>query len=99
MEKGADGDWPFEEPPNLGVFSNRQLLREGYPLRLVMHDADGDWQFLCGTTSDPSDGMLVCLDHVVARFPEVQELADLPPGWRALREDLGWSREPRPREE
>jgi hypothetical protein len=99
MEEAAIGQWPFEEPANLGVFTTRQLFNEGYALRLVTHDADGDWQFLCGTTSDPADGMVVCLEHVVARFPEVHELADLPRGWRAWREEAGWSREPRPAEE
>ena len=86
--------WPFNEAKNLGVFTTRQVVEEGEPIRLVAHNQDGDWQFLCGTTSDASDALLVTLQSVVARDISVTELADLPPGWQAIRDgqDEPWQR-------
>ncbi|HEV8574994.1 MAG TPA: hypothetical protein VGR43_09835 [Dehalococcoidia bacterium] len=89
LRKGGGG--PINELclANLGVYSTRRLMEQDYPLLLVTHDADGDWQFLCGTTND---SVLVCLEDVVERFPEVAALADLPLGWRAWRSspEDGW---------
>jgi hypothetical protein len=48
----------------------------------------------------PDDMLLVHVSHIVARFPEVVEYADLPNGWIAWPDDDGstWVREPRPSE-
>jgi hypothetical protein len=39
MEEGAVGEWPFEETPNLGVFSSREL---GVRIWLVARTAPPD---------------------------------------------------------
>jgi hypothetical protein len=70
-----------------------------YPVLVVSHDADdGAWQFLCGTTNDPKDGVSEHLGRMLERHPDLVELGDLPLGWIAWREDesSGWVREPRP---
>jgi hypothetical protein len=89
----------FDEDPDLGVITASVVLG-GAPILMVSHDEDdGGWQFLCGTTSDPDDGRVVHLDHIVAMDPTVTELVDLPLGWVAHRasRDEGWTREPNPR--
>ncbi|MGY1725601.1 hypothetical protein ACI79J_01390 [Geodermatophilus sp. SYSU D01062] len=89
-------DWPFAEPPDLGVITTRQVL-DGAPVRLVSHDEDdGGWQFLCGTTSDPADGRIVHLSHVVNDRPQLAAMADLPLGWVAAwcEEHGAWHRRP-----
>jgi hypothetical protein len=82
-------------------------MRGGALLSLVSHDLQGDWQFLHdedaeeeGELRDTNDALLICLEDVVARFPEVEQLADLPVGWIAWREGPTdpWVREPRPAE-
>lgn len=84
----------FQEHPDLGVLTTSRVL-SGAPILLVTHDDDGDWQFLCGTTNDPVDGRIVHLKHIVAMDPTVSEVADLPLGWRAFRDEVGgsWTRE------
>lgn len=86
--------WPFKEAKNLGVLTTNRVIEDGYPILLVTHDEDGDWQFLCGTTSKPKHGRLVCLNTIVEDHPSVAELADLPVGWRAERDgpDMPWQR-------
>ena len=44
--------------------------------------------------------LLVHVSHIVERFPQVLDYADLPPGWIAWPNEEGtaWVREPRPSE-
>ncbi|HWE80489.1 MAG TPA: hypothetical protein VG265_02475 [Gaiellaceae bacterium] len=98
--------WRFAEPGTTGVYSTRQVLDEGALLAIVAHDTDGDWQFLheesddAPEARDEDDLVLVHLQEIDDRFPEVAELADLPRGWYAWREEQGqaWVREPQPAE-
>jgi hypothetical protein len=81
------------------VFTTRRVTELGYPVLVVSHDAeDGAWQFLCGTTNDPKDGVTESLVTMLDRHPELDELSDLPRGWIAWREDASseWVREPHP---
>lgn len=88
------GGWPFNEAKNSGVLTTNRVIEEGYPILLVTHDDDGDWQFLCGTINQPENGRLVCLRNIVEDHPSVADLADLPMGWRAVRDapDQPWQR-------
>jgi hypothetical protein len=87
---------PFPEDPNLGVITTTSVLA-GQPILMVSHDADdGGWQFLCGSTDDPSHGCIVHLQHILAIDPSVSEVADLPLGWVAYRHESAapWIRGP-----
>lgn len=89
----------FAEPPETIVFTTSRVTEQGYPVLVVAHDADdGAWQFLCGTTNDPRDGVTTSLGRIIERHPEIDELGDLPLGWIAWREsdESDWVREPRP---
>ena len=82
------------------AITTRQVMREGWPILLVTHDADdGAWQFLNGhgDTDDTDSAMVVAPAEVAALDPSVGELAELPLGWRAWREtvDRPWRLEPR----
>jgi hypothetical protein len=84
-------EWPFTDSPNLAVITLRQVVREGHPILLVVHQRG--WQFLTGTVGEP---MLVSLAEIVDRDVSIVELADLRIGWHAWRERPGaaWVREP-----
>jgi hypothetical protein len=90
----SDDEWPFNDPQNLAVFTTIRVL-EGAPVLLVTHDHDGDWQVLCGTTNDSKDARIVCFGCAYQRNRVIGELADLPRGWRAWRDDVKspWIRE------
>jgi hypothetical protein len=91
-----DTSWPFHEGKNRAVFTTRPVLQGGHPILLVTHDRNGDWQFLCGTTNRSEDGQVVSLAAILERDPTVAEVADLPEGSQAQREQKGapWKREP-----
>ena len=53
-------------------------VESGHPVLYVSHDDDGHWQFLCGGVHDEDEKpMLVCRDHVLARDPSLNELAEM----------------------
>jgi hypothetical protein len=84
--------WPFADPTNTVAITTRQVLREGYPVLFVSHDTDGNWQVLCGTTTDEKDALVICLGEAVQRDRSITDLADMPRGWSAWRRSPGDSR-------
>lgn len=94
-------NWPFDDAINTAAFTTRPVLEQGLPVLLVSHDPEGDWQFLCGTTTELEDCKLVCLGCAFQRDPTLAEVADLPLGWLAEREAAGgaWERFPCPEDE
>jgi hypothetical protein len=74
----------------LGVFCCGHVFRREREVKLVGRDR-GDWQFMCGGTdhSRAEDGKFVIVGVLLSFDPSLDELADLPPGWEAERQDLG----------
>ena len=91
-------DWPFDDPPNVAVFTTTGVVRGGMPILRVTHDDDdGAWQFHTGHTVGAGDAMIVALREIVKLDPSVRVLADLPYGWIATRASVTseWNRSPR----
>lgn len=88
-----DPTWRFHEGKNRMTFTTRRVLA-GSPILQVCHDHDGDWQFLCGTPTPPSEGALVTLGSMVARDDSLSLVAELPEGWMAERSTIEgpWTR-------
>jgi len=87
-------EWPFSDPPNALTITSVRVI-DGLPILLVTHDVDGDWQILCGTTNASDDGRVLCLGCAFQRDRSIGQLADLPLGWCAWRDELGapWKRD------
>lgn len=78
----------FREPKNLGVFTTRQWLDLEQPILRVVHNHDGDWQFLTGDQL-PEDIRLVCLEQMVQKDQTLNELFSLDYGESAERSFVG----------
>lgn len=77
--------WNFADAPNTACFTTTSVLA-GAPIVRVCHDFDGDWQFHAGDPpANLSDAKLVALSSIVGRDDTLQQLHDLPYGWRAER--------------
>jgi len=78
--------WPFANDPHQRVFVSRCIVEDNAPIIRVVHERDGDWQFI-GPVADPNeDGCkLSCFHCVVERDKSVRRLARLSPGWQATR--------------
>jgi hypothetical protein len=91
--------WPFDQPRNCATFTMRQVLDGSEPILLVSHDLDDHgWQFIGSSDASVKDAKLVCLEYIVRLDPTVLEVADLPPGWQAIRDGVGaaWTRRESP---
>ncbi len=80
-------DWLFNEPPDLAVITTQRVLSNRFPILLVSHDDDGGWQFLDGVPSETDDVRIVSLHRIITLDPTIQDLASLPPGKQAWREN------------
>ena len=90
-------EWLFKDPTNVAVFTTRSIVQHGAWIAHVSHDEeDGSWQFHDSALGepDPDDAMVVSLQSMVARDASLNQLADLPTGWRAWRSapTVPWSR-------
>jgi hypothetical protein len=83
-----DTSWLFVDPPNVAVITVAQITDSDHPVLYVSHDADdGAWQFLTGGPLTETDARVVSLRSMLQRDPSLVELADLPRGWIAWRDD------------
>ena len=88
--------WPFDQPPDCAVFTTTHVMRQSKPITHVFHDADDHgWQFHYSGEKTTADIMIVALKEIYYHDPTVIEIADLPSGWSAIRENVGteWKRE------
>ena len=81
-------DFKFREAKDLGIFTTRQWLELGKPILRVVHDTDGDWQFLTGDQM-PDDIRLVALEEMVIRDRTLNKVFDLDYGYSMNRDFVG----------
>jgi Domain of unknown function (DUF4262) len=88
-----NGDFKYRESKLLGVFTTKQWLENQQPILHVVHDNEGDWQFLTGDQL-PDDGRLVTLDQMITNDYSLNEVFNLEYGEQAKREFIGgkWTR-------
>lgn len=86
--------WPFAEDPHQRVFVSRCIVEDNAPIVRVVHEQEGDWQFI-GPVDDPDDdGCIIrCFHCVLEGDSSIRSLARLLPGWHASRGAVGdrWS--------
>lgn len=88
-------EWKFQDPPNVAVIANRKIVNGGDWIAYVTHDEDdGGWQFHNREPLTERDATVVSLRSIFELDRSVEELADLPLGWHAWREnkDAQWQR-------
>ena len=88
-------DWPFDQAKNVAAITTKQVIKESFPILMVVHyEEDDSWAFTCGTTNKSEDLMVVGMGEVVSIDSTLYSIADLPPGWSATRKsvDSEWVR-------
>jgi hypothetical protein len=88
-----NADFKFREVKNLATFTTKQWIEQQKPILRVVHDNDGDWQFLTGDQL-PEDIKIVALEELILQDKTLNEIFDLDYGERAEREFIGgqWKR-------
>lgn len=80
-------DFKFREAKNLGVFTTRQHLELDKPILTVLHDEEGDWQFLTNDQEE-EDARVIYLEDIIKRDATLNELFNLGYGEYAERGSL-----------
>lgn len=90
-------EWQFSDERYTAVFTTTHVLRQRQPIVYASHNENGDWQFHYGGEKTVHDILIVALEEIVRYDSSVNEIADLPIGWRAWRQSPAapWNREAR----
>lgn len=70
-------DWPFPFPANTCVVTTKFVMSGEQPIIEVLHWEDGGWQFMCNSTEDSIDGLVVCMACLHDKFPWISLFKDL----------------------
>jgi hypothetical protein len=90
----APAGWPFPVSPDALVLTTKAIAFHGADVAGVVHDEEGEWQFLDDPAVDMEDLTIVHLAHVVAQRPELGAIGDLAAGFEAWLDSGGrWNRE------
>jgi len=85
--------WKFNESKNLAVFTTKSVVKNNKAILFVYHDKDdGDWQFHHDVEPKEEDSMIIALSEIIEIDESINQLANLPLGWKAHREtkDSEW---------
>lgn len=74
-----------EDTMNLSVFTSRHILEEGAPVLYVVHDEEGDWQFLGSEDVVDEDVRIISMKQMLEHDPSLHKLANMPRGMEAIR--------------
>jgi hypothetical protein len=88
--------WPFDQPRNCAVLVTVRCWSARGPILRVIHDSDDhSWQFIGSSDGTSTFGRVIALHEAVELDQSVLQLADLPVGWRAVRDavECPWKRE------
>ena len=86
----------FSGIDHTAAFVCSHVFSAAAPVRLVVHESDGDWQFLCGQEHAEDElPHVVGIGHLQERDATLTQVVDLEPGWEAYRAGMesGWSRQ------
>jgi hypothetical protein len=83
--------WKFSDSPHRSAYLSQTVYDKKEPITYVSHDENGDWQFLGEKMSDGGGPVVSCLHHPIDDDQSLNELADLPRNWYAIRDKPGGS--------
>lgn len=82
-------NWNFDQGKNVSALITKQVVEDDFPILQVVHYSDDhSWAFMCGTTSEPADTMVVSMEQAVSFDESLHKIATLPPGCIASRESV-----------
>ncbi|MEK7951693.1 barstar family protein [Luteolibacter soli] len=86
----SDDEWPFDQGRDVVTMTSRGVMRGGEAITHAYHDeSDHGWQFYSASGAVMAEAMIVAMEEIVKRDGSVREIADLPPGWMAVRTGPG----------
>jgi hypothetical protein len=68
---------------NLSVFTTGKIVVALEPITTIVHDSDGEWQFLGDSEVTMSDLLIVSLAQILDIDPTISTVLDMEPGHEA----------------
>ncbi|KOP38960.1 DUF4262 domain-containing protein [Flavobacterium sp. WLB] len=84
-----NSNFKFREAKNLATFTTKQWLNEGKTIVRVIHEEDGDWQFLTDDEISTENIIIVALEQLILKDKTLNEVFDLEYGEEAERKFIG----------
>ena len=82
-------NYNFIDEKNTMVITTKKIINKEKSILLVSHDEDdGMWEFLDGDDVKEEDAIVVSLFEMVHLDSTVNQIADLPLGWIAYRDNI-----------
>lgn len=87
-------DFKFNEEKNVAIFTTKQFLEQNKPILYVIHNKNGDWQFLTDGLISSKDAKIMSIEEIVKKDLTLNEIFDLDYGESAKRDKIGgqWKR-------
>jgi hypothetical protein len=84
--------WVFSDPPSTIAITQRLVVEKKEPVLFVLHDQDGEWQFLANAKQEEFVHQVdqifeMTLNDLVALDSSLTQVAKLQKGWKATRVD------------
>jgi hypothetical protein len=82
------------------VFSSKHIFTYKKDVTYVIHDNEGEWQFLSGEELDSGDLMMVTLEQMINHDESLLDIIGLQRGFEAIRKskNTSWTIYPSPEE-
>ncbi|MFI2744603.1 hypothetical protein ACG2LH_17850 [Zhouia sp. PK063] len=83
-------EFKFKEPEDKAVFTCSHVIQDKEPVLYVVHDYEGDWQFLCGRDNHSEENpKIISILQVTEIDQSLNDLFEMPKGIGAERKALG----------
>jgi len=92
-EGSTSWELPDSDNADFTAFTLKQIVDGTKPVLYVVHDREGNWQFLANDKVSINDLMIIRLKELIKSDPSLKDILWLPEGTEAIRERLGddWS--------
>ncbi|WP_231591637.1 hypothetical protein [Cellvibrio sp. pealriver] len=77
-------DWPFDFSDDILAVTTKYVMNGEQPIVEVLHWDCGDWQFMCNTTDNANDGLVICMGCIFEKFPWIARFKELKPGYHSF---------------
>ncbi|HTK19392.1 MAG TPA: hypothetical protein VL442_07765 [Mucilaginibacter sp.] len=82
-------EYKFHQPGNTACFVCDHVMNRNRPILMVIHNIDGDWQFVCGLSDhDNSNIRIISLQQAAEIDPSINDIYEIPAGVGADRESV-----------
>jgi hypothetical protein len=85
---GNSSKWIFLDSPSIMVATQRRVIEKKEPILFVLHDKDGEWQFLAGENSQMDQVVELTLRSIIVLDSSLTQVSELKRGWKAQRTNL-----------